>query len=92
VIGKPYTTSVILRQDALQQRFSLYQWTSNEVKSVKVQQIESVKYSSGLSTFDLSKMSLALARCRNQWSSGESATVNVTFAIDLGAVLGPTSQ
>jgi hypothetical protein len=28
---------------------------------------------------------------RNQWSSGES-TVNVTFAVDLGAVLGPASQ
>lgn len=45
---------------------------------------------SGLSTFDLSKVSLAWRR--NQWSSGESATVNVTFAVDLGAVLGPTSQ
>jgi hypothetical protein len=47
---------------------------------------------SGLSTFDLSKMSLALARRRNQWSSGESATLNVMFAADLGAVLDPTSQ
>jgi len=46
----------------------------------------------GLSAFDLSKMSLALARRRNQWSTGESVTVNVTLAVDLGAVLDPTSQ
>jgi len=37
-------------------------------------------------------MSLALVRRRNQWSTGESATVNVTFAVDFGAVPGPTSQ